>query len=197
MRKPEYTKEKIIKESSILFNTKGYKTTSLSDITNATGFTKGAIYKHFENKDVLEMEAFENMFKQITKTLLSKIKKENNSKDKLFAILDFFETYITHPFIKGGCPILNVAIEFDNTNSPLKDKGRLGIKYLKDSVIKIITNGKKHNQIDPNLNEENFAILFIASIEGSIMMSNLNNNSNDINIVSNFLRKYIEEKIIL
>ncbi|WP_445456921.1 TetR/AcrR family transcriptional regulator [Flavobacterium sp. HNIBRBA15423] len=197
MRKPQYTKEKIIKESSILFNTKGYKTTSLSDITNATGFTKGAIYKHFENKDVLEMEAFENMFKQITKTLLLKIKKENNSKNKLFAILDFFETYITHPFIKGGCPILNVAIEFDNTNSPLKDKGRIGIKYLKDSVIKIITNGKKHNQIDPNLNEENFAILFIASIEGSIMMSNLNNNSKDINIVSNFLRKYIEEKIIL
>ncbi|MEP2968608.1 TetR/AcrR family transcriptional regulator, partial [Nonlabens ulvanivorans] len=48
MRNPQLTKDIIIKESADLFNTKGYKATSLSDITTATGFTKGAIYKHFK-----------------------------------------------------------------------------------------------------------------------------------------------------
>lgn len=65
MRKPELTKEKIIKESSILFKTKGYKTTSLRDIADATGFTKRAIYNHFENKDNLEMEAFDSMINSV------------------------------------------------------------------------------------------------------------------------------------
>ena len=55
MRNSEITKNKVLKESIKLFNTKGYKTTSLSDITLATGFTKGAIYRHFENKEDLEI----------------------------------------------------------------------------------------------------------------------------------------------
>ena len=51
MRNPEATKELIISKSADLFNTQGYKATSLSDITKATGYTKGAIYRHFENKE--------------------------------------------------------------------------------------------------------------------------------------------------
>ena len=56
IRNPDETKQKILKKSGVLFNTQGYKATSISDITSATGFTKGAIYRHFENKAVLEKE---------------------------------------------------------------------------------------------------------------------------------------------
>ena len=56
MRNPEQTREKILKKSGLLFNTQGYKATSISDITSATGFTKGAIYRHFKSKEELEKE---------------------------------------------------------------------------------------------------------------------------------------------
>jgi AcrR family transcriptional regulator len=56
MRNPEQTREHILHQSGLLFNVQGYKATSLSNITNATGFTKGAIYKHFKSKDDLEKE---------------------------------------------------------------------------------------------------------------------------------------------
>ena len=56
MRNPDQTKGRILKKSGVLFNTQGYKATSISDITSATGFTKGAIYRHFKNKAVLEKE---------------------------------------------------------------------------------------------------------------------------------------------
>ena len=42
MRDPQGTRETILKKSGVLFNTQGYKATSISDITEATGFTKGA-----------------------------------------------------------------------------------------------------------------------------------------------------------
>jgi AcrR family transcriptional regulator len=41
-----------------LFNTKGYNSTSLSDITQATGLTKGSIYGNFENKDQVAIEVY-------------------------------------------------------------------------------------------------------------------------------------------
>ncbi|MBF4984955.1 TetR family transcriptional regulator, partial [Nonlabens mediterrranea] len=72
MRNPQLTRDIIINESADLFNTKGYKATSLSDITTATGFTKGAIYKHFKNKEDLEQQALRSLSKRMSNILLLK-----------------------------------------------------------------------------------------------------------------------------
>ncbi len=44
------TKEIILKESLRLFAQKGYEAVSVSDIAEKVGFTKGALYKHYKNK---------------------------------------------------------------------------------------------------------------------------------------------------
>lgn len=194
MRKPELTKEKIIKESSILFNTKGYKTTSLSDITSATGFTKGAIYSHFKNKDILEMEAFDSMINFVFNELRKKIKAQNNAKLKLFVFLNHFENYISND--NGGCPLLNLAIEIDDTNFAIKKKAQNALSIFKESIVAIIKNGKKYNQIKTNVNEELVASVVIASLEGGIMMSKLTHSNNDIQNVVHHLKSWIENEII-
>ena len=84
MRSPEITKAKVLKEATALFNTKGYKATSLSDITEATGLTKGAIYRHFENKEVLEIEAFQKMMQAIFLNLNQKIKPKTTPETSCF-----------------------------------------------------------------------------------------------------------------
>ena len=196
MRNSEITKNKVLKESIKLFNTKGYKTTSLSDITLATGFTKGAIYRHFENKEDLEIDAFETIMKKVFAVMHGKISENKNTKDKLFSVLDLFQSYISNPFIVGGCPLLNVAIEFDNTDSKLKLKGQKALETIRETLKIIIQNGKKHNQVNLDVNEEVFATIFIATVEGGIMMSNLKNNNKDILIVVNHLKHWIEKDIL-
>lgn len=46
----EKTREDILKASLKLFSKKGYANTTLGDIAKFAGFTRGAIYWHFENK---------------------------------------------------------------------------------------------------------------------------------------------------
>lgn len=48
---PERTVEKILEVSLSLFNEKGYEKTTIQDIVNALGMSKGAIYHHFKSKD--------------------------------------------------------------------------------------------------------------------------------------------------
>ena len=43
--------EKILEVSLALFNEKGYEKTTIQDIVNALGMSKGAIYHHFKSKD--------------------------------------------------------------------------------------------------------------------------------------------------
>lgn len=48
---PEETVQKILDVSYRLFMEKGYEHTSIQDIVNAIGMSKGAIYHHFKSKD--------------------------------------------------------------------------------------------------------------------------------------------------
>lgn len=197
MRSSEITKAKVLKEATNLFNTKGYKSTSLSDITEATGLTKGAIYRHFENKESLEIEAFQKMMQAIFMALGTKIKAENTTKEKLFCVLNLFQSYITNPLIVGGCPLLNVAVEVDDTNLELKQKAQQALSVFRDSVERIIINGKTHKQVGALVNEKLVATIMISTLEGGVMMSKLQNSNSDIEIVVNHLKNWIVSDILL
>jgi TetR/AcrR family transcriptional repressor of nem operon len=197
MRSSEITKAKVLKEATNLFNTKGYKSTSLSDITAATGLTKGAIYRHFANKESLEIEVFQKMMQAIFVTLNEKIKVENNTRDKLFCVLNLFQSYITNPLIIGGCPLLNVAVEVDDTNLELKEKAQQALSVFRESVERIIINGKTHKQVGALVNEKLVATVLISTLEGGVMMSKLQNSNSDIDIVVSHLKNWIVSDILL
>ena len=57
--KAERTRNFIIEKTAEIFNRKGYAGTSMSDITEATGLTKGSIYGNFENKEDVALAVFE------------------------------------------------------------------------------------------------------------------------------------------
>ena len=52
---PEETVKKILDVSHRLFREKGYDHTTIQDITDALGMSKGAVYHHFKSKeDILD-----------------------------------------------------------------------------------------------------------------------------------------------
>lgn len=53
---PEETVEKILRVSLKLFQEKGYEATTIQDIVDALGMSKGAIYHHFKSKaDIMDL----------------------------------------------------------------------------------------------------------------------------------------------
>jgi TetR/AcrR family transcriptional regulator, transcriptional repressor for nem operon len=193
MRNPELTREKILKKSGLLFNTQGYKSTSISDITSATGFTKGAIYRHFKSKEELEKETLFHLSSVMFEKLRERIKAASTASEKLTAIFGYFESYVTNPPVKGGCPLMNVAIEADDAH-PILRKGAVKIlDILRDSLVTVLDNGIRYGQIKPDTDKEYYATLVIASLEGAIMMSKLRGNDDDIKRVLTHLEKQMKE----
>ncbi len=122
MRNREETMGIILHQAGGLFNSHGYKATSIGHITDASGFTKGAIYRHFKSKEKLEEEALGYLTGIMFENLTKRIKAQNNAGDKLRAIVNFFESYISKPPIKGGCPLLNAAVEADDSSRNCEKK---------------------------------------------------------------------------
>jgi len=193
MRNPEATKETILKKSGVLFNTQGYKSTSISEITDATGFTKGAIYRHFESKDALEIETLNYLSSLMFQKLRERIKEKATAGDKLRSIFHFFESYTSNPPLKGGCPLLNAAVEADDSNPALRRAALKILNGLRDAIVVMLENGIKYKQIKPGIDKEQYATIIIASLEGAIMMSKLSENDNDIKRMVKHLNKQVAE----
>ena len=193
MRNPEVTKETILKESGILFNTQGYKSTSISEITDATGFTKGAIYRHFESKDDLEIETLNYLSSLMFQKLRERIKEQATAAEKLRSVFHFFESYISNPPLKGGCPLLNAAVEADDSNPALRKAALKILNGLRESIVTMLAAGIKYKQIKAGIDKEYYATLIIASLEGAIMMSKLAENDDDMKRMIKHLDKQIAE----
>ncbi len=56
------TKETILEVAFRLFLEQGYDNTSISDIVTASGFSKGAVYHHFKDKDALHDATIDHFF---------------------------------------------------------------------------------------------------------------------------------------
>lgn len=193
MRDPDKTRERILAKSGGLFNTQGYKATSISDITAATGFTKGAIYRHFKNKAVLEKETLFHLSSIMFEKLQGRIKAEKTAGSKLRSIFKYFESYIANPAIKGGCPLMNVAIEADDAHPLLRKEAVKILDILRDSVVRILKNGIRYGQIKHNIDLEYYASLIIAGLEGAIMMSKLRGDNEDIRRVVKHLEMQLRQ----
>lgn len=191
MRDAQATKQKILIESANLFNTQGYQATSISDITKATGFTKGAIYRHFENKQDLEQQALRKLSNLLFSNLSADIKSAPNFRDKFDAIFNFFENYMDSPYYEGGCPLMNASVEVDDSNSPLRQQAFNMLAQLRASVIVLFQNGIKNNQIKKEVDPEYYSTIFISTLEGGIMMSKLERNKNAISHCVKHLRALV------
>lgn len=193
MRNAVNTRELILKESANLFNTQGYKATSISDITKATGLTKGAIYRHFKSKSDLEQQALRSLSNLMFTELGHNIQVALTFQLKMDATFSFFEKYMHTPLYKGGCPLMNAAIEADDTNNALREQTYNMLAQFKDSLRKIIDNGIKNEQVIPEADSTFYATIFIATLEGGIMMSKLERNTDAIRQTIVHLKKLVQE----
>ena len=88
MSKSENTKAYIIERTAPVFNKKGYTGTSLADLTEATGLTKGALYGNFKNKDEIALAVFDHNAALVKEFFFGRHVSFSNPLDQLLAIPD-------------------------------------------------------------------------------------------------------------
>jgi AcrR family transcriptional regulator len=174
LSKSDKTKLFIIEKAAPIFNSKGYAATSMQDIIDATGLAKGGIYGNFNTKDEIALEAFDYSFNKLREAIAFKIKNEKTATGKLEAILDFYHNYTSSPIIAGGCVLLNTATDADDTLPFLKERAKKGLKDMLYSLKTILEKGMANGEFSENMNAQIEAESIFASIEGGIMMSQLN-----------------------
>ena len=171
LNKSTRTRQHIIEKAAPFFNKKGYADTSLMNIVEATGLTKGAIYGHFDNKDDLAFKVFEFNLQQLNDGLNRYINNPEDAIGKLFAMIDFYRKEYKHIAERGGCPLLNASMEADDNFPALKVKVKAAIRQWKKTIVNLIEKAKEEKTVQRKTSAEHYASLFIAMIEGGVMLA--------------------------
>src|SRR6476620_11958316 len=141
MSKAERTKQFIIEKTAPIFNAKGYAGTSMNDLINATGLTKGSIYGNFENKDAVAVAAFDYNYSKIVTHIKQKTQQESSMIDKLLVYPKTFRDFFKLPFLQEGCPVLNTSTEADDTHPLLRKKAIAALALWKKAIVMYIETG--------------------------------------------------------
>jgi TetR/AcrR family transcriptional repressor of nem operon len=193
MKKGEQTRRKIVAAAAPIFNQHGYEGSSLADLMDATGLQKGGIYRHFASKEDLAAEAFDYTWKMAWETRMQHVDEAASPLEKLKQLIRNF-VECRSP-VGGGCPILNTAVDADDGNPVLRGRVtkalRSWLAYLQTLLKEAAKAGETRSDVDP----KTVATLIVASLEGALMISRLERNSDALQRVQEHLTDYIDHQV--
>ncbi|MDT8444740.1 MAG: TetR/AcrR family transcriptional regulator [Desulfuromonadales bacterium] len=191
--KGEITREKILVEATQVFHRKGFLTTTISDLLDATGMTKGNLYFHFTGKEDIGLEVLRRARETFRLFLNDALQGDTPG-----ARLDSFFRHVmernrSKGFV-GGCLFGNTALEACDNAPPfaelVSEVFAEWIGKLQDTIQAAQTSG----QIRQDLPASALAELVVATIEGGIMQSRLKQEEGPLKRAIDSLRVLLELK---
>ncbi|MDB5257389.1 MAG: TetR/AcrR family transcriptional regulator [Chitinophagaceae bacterium] len=188
----ETTRQFIIETTAGIFNQKGYAGTSMSDLTEATKLTKGSIYGNFENKEEVALAAFEYNQSLRVELLTKKVNSCKTYKEKLMVHIGMYDGTIKHQITPGGCPLMNTAIEADDTHEGLRKKAAEGLVQWKKALAALIKGGIAAKEFKKDTDANQLALSLLALIEGAILIGKATKNINYLHAILDNARNQVE-----
>ena len=171
--KAERTSAFIIEKVAPIFNKQGYVGTSMSDLTEATGLTKGALYGNFENKESLALAAFEYNSKKLLSAIDEHLNGPGNALDTLFRLTNFYRHYDEFTAPMGGCPVLNVGVDAQYNNKLLEGAAKETMRTIEGKIALVLENGVNKGELKLPVPPLQFAKQLFTMIQGAIAMATI------------------------
>ncbi len=171
MSKGDVTRDRIVSEAAPIFNQRGYRGCSIQDVMKATGLQKGGIYRHFSSKEELAAEAFQYSWRKVLEVRSIGGPVEGGA---IAALLDRVHQFVRVPSpVVGGCPLMNTAVDADDTNPLLRSLATHAIQEWRARLVGIVEQGIVEGEIRAEVQASRIANAIIAMLEGALMISRL------------------------
>jgi TetR/AcrR family transcriptional repressor of nem operon len=162
-------KESIIHESLRLFSKKGYMSTSISDILEMTGASKGGFYNHFESKEHLFFEVLGEAQRIWRKRVLFGLDEVESPLERIKRLLlNYRDRYLKDgDNFPGGCVFITFSVELDDQLPELCDAVNKGFSGLKRMLKRMLDEAMERGEIKTDLDTSALTEMLFASMIGA------------------------------
>jgi TetR/AcrR family transcriptional repressor of nem operon len=153
-------KDRIIHEALRQFSSKGFMSTSISDILESAGASKGGLYNHFKSKEELFFAALSEARKIWRQRNLAGL---NHSAPPLAKLKQILENYRDHYLadsenFPGGCVFVALAVELHDQQPHLAREVTEGFNRFKGMIKRLLDQeqaaGNLRNGVDTGMAAE-------------------------------------------
>ncbi|MGG4142037.1 TetR/AcrR family transcriptional regulator [Paenibacillus algorifonticola] len=195
MRKGEKTRRHIIIKSAELFNQKGITGSSIQDIIEATGVTKGGIYRSFSSKDEIALEAFAYAGEVLQEHFEKAVGSAETALGKIMALCHIYSDTVNNTPIKGGCPFIISAVESDHALPALRGHTIAAFEGSLAMLQEILKLGIARGEFQADCDLESTASFIFSSLEGGIMVSRLTQDNKYVNYSIDNIETFLKTTI--
>jgi AcrR family transcriptional regulator len=180
----------IVERAVPLFNTRGFAGASMSDLLHATGLEKGGIYNHFDSKEAIALAAFDHAVGLVSGLFREALAGREGAIERLDAIVGVYANLADGSLLPGGCPILNTAVEADDTLPALRDRARAAMGDCLRVIGATVKEGIHRGELRPETDPRTVATVVAATLEGAIVLTRLYEDGDYMRRATDHLREY-------
>lgn len=187
-------KEKIIHESLRQFSTKGFLSTSITDILDAVGTSKGGFYNHFESKEALFFHVMNKARSIWRDRNLAGLDQIEDPVDKIKQLLkNFYKRYLKDSEnFPGGCVFITLMVELSDQRPHLANDINKGWVGFKRFIQRHLEAGKATGKLRSDVNTEAVTEILFAGILGASVNFNVEKSDGSLEKTVNSLIDYLE-----
>jgi AcrR family transcriptional regulator len=152
-----------------LFVSKGYAQTSIDEIAQTAGLSKGAVYFYFDNKTALLLELLQQSEQQLFDPIYKKIESsEGTSTDKIVLFINWIAGFGAEHKELLLLPVL-MSLEFHGSNDPVENRVREMYLKLEEEIAAIIREGQLKKEFTTNMPAKVLAEVVVGLVDGLLL----------------------------
>ena len=189
-------KERIIEESSRLFSSKGFSRTSVKEILEAAGASKGGLYNHFRTKEELFSAVLSKSRRIWREKNLEGLGEVENPVERIKKLLENYRDryLIGSGNLPGGCIFVRVSVEAAELSDQwphLAEEINEGFDRLKSMIKGFLDQAKDGDQLGEEFNTEDVADIIFSGMLGASVMYGMDRSIEKLNRTINSLIEYV------
>ena len=189
-------KEKIIQESSRLFSIKGFSGTSIKEILEAAGASKGGLYNHFKTKEELFSAVLSESRKIWREKNLAGLDELESPLERIKKLLENYRDryLIDSGNLPGGCIFVRVSVESAEMRDQwphIAEEINEGFDRLKSMVKGFLDQAKDGGQFRNQINTEDVADMIFSGMLGASVRYGMDKSIVNLNRTINSLIEYV------
>ncbi|MCW8905617.1 MAG: TetR/AcrR family transcriptional regulator [Sedimenticola sp.] len=188
------TRQLIIDKSLQLFSVKGYYNTSISNIQEATGLTKGGLYGHFESKESIWYAVYDEAVRRWHQVVFEQV---NSIEDPLQRIEKVIENdvmnYLGQHVFQGGCYFLNALVELSGQSPAMSRHMLRGFIRFSKLLQQWLVEAETAGLIKPGLNHREIANFIFISLNGAAALYAVTRDDSVLRQTNSQLQHYVQQ----
>jgi AcrR family transcriptional regulator len=161
MTKGEDTKTSILQQALDLASEVGLEGLTFGALAKQAGMSKSGLYAHFESKEDLQCQVLDAAAELFGAVVLSRALRQPRG---LPRVRELFALWVdwTAGELRGGCPFVAAATEFDDRAGRVRDRLVEHLRHATEAIARMARTGVEAGHFRGDLDVEQFAFEFWA-----------------------------------